>query len=95
MKNKLVVAIALMAACLAGAFAPGARAEEKTSSWNKPPMIGMYVHQHWSYNHPYAARTWTLEDWKGYLDGLKKLGFNTVLIWPVLETMPDPLTKSD
>ena len=64
-------------------------------SWDKPPMIGMYVHQHWSYNHPYAARTWTLDDWKGYLDGLKKLGFNTVLIWPVLETMPDPLTKSD
>ena len=58
-------------------------------------MIGMYVHQHWSYNHPYAARTWTLDDWQGYLDGLKKLGFNTVLIWPVLETMPDPLTKSD
>ncbi len=65
------------------------------SSWDKPPMIGMYVHQHWSYNHPYAARTWTLDDWKGYLDGLKKLGFNTVLIWPVLETMPDPLTKTD
>jgi hypothetical protein len=58
-------------------------------------MIGMYVHQHWPYRHPYCARTWTLEDWRGYAGGLKQLGFNTVLIWPMLETMPEPLTPSD
>jgi hypothetical protein len=58
-------------------------------------IIGMYVHQHWPYNYPYAARTWTLEDYRGYADGLTKLGFNTIMIWPVLETMPDPLTPSD
>lgn len=57
--------------------------------------MGMYVHQHWAYNHPYAARTWTIEDWTGYLDGIKKLGYNTVLIWPVLETVPEPMTPSD
>jgi hypothetical protein len=57
--------------------------------------LGIYVHQHWSYNHPYAARTWTLEDWRGYLDGISRLGFNMVLIWPMLETMPNPLTPSD
>lgn len=57
--------------------------------------IGMYVHQHWSYAHPYAARTWTFEDWRGYADGLQRLGYNTVMIWPMLETMPDPLTPSD
>jgi len=61
----------------------------------KQKIIGMYVHQHWGYNHPYAARTWTLEDWEGYLEGLYLLGYNTVLIWPVLETMPNPLTESD
>ncbi len=58
-------------------------------------IIGMYVHQHWSYQHPYAARTWTYEDWRGYAEGLKRLGYNTVMIWPMLETMPDPLTPSD
>src|SRR3954471_23499930 len=58
-------------------------------------MIGMYVHQHWPYHHPYCARTWTLADWRGYAGGLKQLGFNTVLIWPMLETMPEPLTPSD
>ncbi|HOW17691.1 MAG TPA: hypothetical protein PLC79_01540, partial [Phycisphaerae bacterium] len=30
-----------------------------------------------------------------YVDGLRRLGYNTVLIWPVLETMPEPLTDSD
>ena len=59
------------------------------------PLIGMYVHQHWPYNHPYAARTWTVEDWRGYLDGLHRLGYNMVQIWPMLETMPNPPTPSD
>lgn len=62
---------------------------------SKDKMLGMYIHQHWSYNHPYAARTWTYEDWRDYVGGLKLLGYNFILIWPVLETMPDPLTPSD
>ncbi len=53
------------------------------------------MHQHWSYKHPYAVRTWTLDDWHGYVDGIKRLGYNTILIWPMLEIMPDPLTPSD
>ena len=57
--------------------------------------VGMYIHQHWPYKHPYAARTWTVEDYRGYAGGLQKLGFNTLVIWPLLETMPDPLTPSD
>lgn len=62
---------------------------------SKEKLLGMYIHQHWSYNHPYASRTWTYEDWRDYVGGLKQLGYNFILIWPVLETMPDPLTPSD
>ena len=58
-------------------------------------LIGMYIHQHWPYNYPYAARTWQVEDYRGYCGGLKALGYNSVMIWPVLETMPSPLTRSD
>jgi hypothetical protein len=58
-------------------------------------VVGMYIHQHWPYNHPYAARTWTVEDYRGYAGGLKKLGYNTLVIWPMLETMPNPLMPSD
>ena len=58
-------------------------------------ILGMYVHEGWPYKHPYAARTWTVEDWQGYADGLRKLGYNLMVIWPALETMPEPLTPSD
>jgi len=67
----------------------------EAASQHGEKMVGMYVHQHWPYKHPYAARTWTLEDWQGYLGGLRRLGFNAVMIWPMLETMPQPLTDSD
>ena len=69
--------------------------DEEKEQGTSSGIIGMYVHQHWPYNHPYAARTWTVEDYRGYADGLTKLGYNTMLIWPVLETMPSPLTPSD
>lgn len=58
-------------------------------------MLGMYVHTHWGYNHPYAARTWTLEDWHGYLSGLQKLGYNLVMFWPLADSMPPQPTASD
>jgi hypothetical protein len=58
-------------------------------------MIGLYVHQHWPYRHPYAARTWSLDDWRGYAGGLRQIGYNTILVWTMLEIMPDPLTPSD
>ena len=58
-------------------------------------VVGLYIHQHWPYNHPYAARTWTLDDWRGFAGGLKQLGYNTIKIWPMLETIPEPLTPSD
>lgn len=57
--------------------------------------LGMYVHAHWAYKHPYASRTWTLEDWRGYAQALTELGYNLIMIWPMLETIPDPPTPSD
>ncbi len=58
-------------------------------------MLGMYVHTHWAYNRPYAARTWTLEDWQGYLSGLKTLGYDFILLWPQLDCMPGTPNPSD
>jgi hypothetical protein len=81
----------LLAISLSGSQSLAAEASITTNS----QIVGMYVHQHWPYRHPYAARTWTLEDWQGYADGLKRIGYNTIMIWPVLETMPEPLTPSD
>jgi len=58
-------------------------------------MLGMYVHTHWGYNRPYSARRWTVPDWEGYLEGLSRLGFDTVKIWPQIDTMPLIPTESD
>jgi hypothetical protein len=60
-----------------------------------PNMLGIYVHMHWPYRHPYAARTWTLQDWRGYAESIRALGYNTVMFWPVIEIIPDPPTPSD
>ena len=57
--------------------------------------LGMYIHMHWGYGHPYAARTWTFDDWHSYASGLAALGYDLIMIWPILETMPDPPTASD
>ncbi len=89
MKKNIILVSFLLIGCL-----QAIRAQSNNQQSSKK-IISMYVHQHWSYNHPYSARTWTLEDWKGYLEGLSALGYNTVFIWAVMETMPVPQTPSD
>ena len=86
----------LVAAAGAGVMLSGKLSgAEPASAPSDSKMIGMYVHECWVYNHPYTSRTWTDEDWHGYLEGLHRLGYNLVAIWPLLETMLDPLTPSD
>ena len=58
-------------------------------------MLGMYVHTHWGYRRPYAARAWTRADWEGYLDGLAQLGYDLVMVWPQLDAMPPVPNASD
>lgn len=58
-------------------------------------MLGMYIHMHWSYRHPYAARTWSVPDWRAYLTGLRSLGYDFIQIWPMLDSMPPEPTESD
>jgi len=58
-------------------------------------MRSMYAHLHWSYNAPYALRSWQIEDWRRYIDLLTHLGFNTIQIWPMMELLPHPLSTED
>ncbi len=89
-KLRLLVLIAMVAIAQ-----PGFGQEKAPSPFSGKKILGLYMHQHWSYNHPYAVRTWTLDDWKAFVSSLQQLGYNYVLIWPMLENMPDPLTPSD
>ena len=87
----VVLALGLATALGLAAQPPCRATQEKAGE----KMIGLYIHQHWPYNHPYAARTWSFAEWRGFVSGLKALGYNTVLIWPMIETIPDPPTASD
>src|ERR1035438_10549510 len=60
------VAVPSAAWWLVGALAGagGAAAQELPGN-----LVGMYIHQHWPYNYPYAARTWQVEDYRGYCGG--------------------------
>src|SRR5207302_5614796 len=58
-------------------------------------LRGMYVHLHWEYAHPYAVRSWGLEDWKRYVDILAYCHANLITIWSVVGLLPHPLSPDD
>ena len=59
------------------------------------PLRGMYAHQHWAYNHPYSLRTWTIDEWKQYVDMLAMMGYNLFQIWSMAGILPMPLSEGD
>jgi len=56
------------------------------------PKRGLYLHQHWRYNHPYATWSWPVEDWKRAIDMLASMRFNLLLIWPHMDMIAPPLS---
>lgn len=56
---------------------------------------GFYLHAYWQYNYPFAVRSWQPADYHNMFQLLKRLGFNTVMLWPVLEAVPAPLSRAD
>src|SRR5439155_1860969 len=58
-------------------------------------LRGMYAHQHWQYNYPYALRSWSLDDWKRYVDLLAYLRINLFQLWTMDGILPDPLSPND
>lgn len=56
---------------------------------------GMYAHLHWQYAHPYALRSWSVDDWKRYVDLLAYLHINLLQIWSMEGLLPHPLTAGD
>ena len=88
-RTAVSLCLAVVWAAAAMAAAPG-EARALTND-----IVGLYIHQHWPYHYPYAARTWRVEDYRAYCGGLKAIGYNTIMIWPVLETVPSPMTDSD
>lgn len=56
---------------------------------------GLYLHQHWRYNNPYAVWSWSVEDWKRALDMAASMRVNLVLMWPHMDMMSPPLSVAE
>jgi hypothetical protein len=56
---------------------------------------GFYLHACWMYNYPFAVRTWQREDYGRMFQLLKRLGYNTVMLWPCTEAAPAPISGAD
>jgi hypothetical protein len=53
---------------------------------------GLYLHQHWRYNYPWATWSWRVEDWKRALDMAAYLRVNLVMLWPHMDMIAPPLS---
>ena len=51
----------------------------------KYQVRGLYLHQHWRYNYPWATWSWRVEDWKRALDMAAYLRVNLVMLWPHMD----------
>lgn len=56
---------------------------------------GFYLHASWQYDYPFAVRTWSRDDYAGMFKLLRSLGLNRVMIWPMTELAPPPMSEDD
>ena len=56
---------------------------------------GLYLHQHWRYNYPYATWAWGVEDWKRALDMAAYMRVNLVMLWPHMDMIAPPLSVEE
>jgi hypothetical protein len=56
---------------------------------------GFYLHEGWLYNHPFAVRSWSREDFASMYQLLNRFGFDRVMNWPMFEAIPAPLSDED
>ncbi|MBA3709546.1 MAG: hypothetical protein H0W83_12090 [Planctomycetes bacterium] len=58
-------------------------------------LVGFYLHACWDFAYPYAVRSWSPDDYRGMFRLLRRLDFDTVMLWPVVEAIPMPLSAAD
>jgi len=57
--------------------------------------LGFYLHAGWNYDYPFAAHSWQRTDYADMFHFLKELGYDRVMLWPLIETIPPPLSTAD
>lgn len=70
-----------------------------TSAWAAEPVgfkhRGFYLHEGWLYKYPFAVRTWSRDDYAAMYRLLAHLQFDRVMNWPMLESIPAPVSADD
>ena len=56
---------------------------------------GLYLHEGWFFNYPFAIKSWARQDYANMFNLLHSMGYNQVAVWPMLESIPMPLSKTD
>lgn len=57
--------------------------------------LGFYLHTSWEFEYPFAVRSWQREDFAGWCELMKRLDMNLLMLWPLCEVMPPPLSAED
>src|SRR5688572_11026286 len=90
--RKLILLLALLACALPSQMCLGGESPQTPASFKRR---GFYLHGCWAFNYPFAIRTWKRDDYDHMFQLLKALNFDTVMLWPVLEAVPPPLSQED
>ena len=85
-----VIAVALLAGLAGRGFA--AEAPKRVPGFKH---CGLYVHACWLYNYPFATHSWNREDYDHMFRLLKLLGYDRVMLWPMMEGIPMPMSAED
>gem|GEM_PF-577129 len=57
--------------------------------------VGFYTHGGWVFDYPLAPRSWQRADYQNMFHLLKAMDYDTVMVWPLLEAIPMPLSEAD
>jgi hypothetical protein len=80
-----VFSVVLIQSCMSAEDAPAQAFKRR----------GFYLHGCWAFNYPFAVRTWKRDDYDHMFQFMKAMGFDTVMLWPVLEAVPPPVSPED
>jgi len=54
-----------------------------------------YLHAGWHFNYPFSVLSWSANDFGDMFALLNAFGINTVMLWPMMEAIPAPLSSED
>jgi len=92
---RAVASVTLALSLLTAAALQAAETAAPTTARPTPKRCGFYLHAAWKYEYPFSVRTWSRTDYDQMFHLLKCFGFDTVMLWPVVEAVPMPLSDTD